>query len=97
MSGQFREIREEMRTLAPHGCSMLTFRTHSAGETGCDVVPGFEYSLFSYFPELSSHDALEKKVLNQELINARLRYVPPEVASAADQKALDPDDAGQGE
>ena len=75
---RFDSLRERIQHLAPDGCEMLTFETHLAVQVGCDVTPGLEYSLFSFFPQFSSEEARAHGVLNGDLLNEALLRSPPE-------------------
>ncbi len=57
---------------------MLTFETHLAVQTGCEVMPGLEYSYFSFFPSLSRKEASAHGVLNAGLLAEHLRRGKPE-------------------
>ena len=57
---------------------MLAFETHLAVETHCDVVPGLEYSYFSFFREMPEPQARAHGVLNRQLLSRGLRQDPPE-------------------
>jgi hypothetical protein len=74
----FDSLRDTIEGLSPGECEMLTFETHLAVQVGCDLTPGLEYSLFSFFPGLSSREASVHGVLNAELLNERLVQSPPE-------------------
>jgi len=71
-------LRERMRKLSPDGCRIMTFQTHLAVETGCELMPGLEYSFFSFFPQLSLEEAEQHGVMNQERLLASLERDPPE-------------------
>jgi len=82
-----------IRRAAPGGCSMLTFETYIAVESGCDVLPGLEYSFFSFFPDLPSEDARAHGVLNRAALIEHLERGRPDfVALTADavEKILNP-------
>lgn len=73
------EIGREIRALAGPECTMLTFQTHLAVASGCRVLPGLEYSVFSFFPELPSAEAERRGVLNRELLAQRVAAQRPEI------------------
>jgi hypothetical protein len=75
---RFAEVRSKLQRLAPHGCTMMTFETYLAVEAQCEVLPGLEYSFFSFFPELSVAEAEEYGVLNQRRLNQRIEQDGPE-------------------
>jgi len=62
----------------PH-CTMLTLETEVAVEAGCRVVPGLEYSYFSYFAELAGDEARRLGVTNLEALRAHVASDPPEL------------------
>jgi hypothetical protein len=76
--GRLAAVRHEIEALTPDGCTMMTFETYLAVETGCDVTPGLEYSYFSFFPEMPVRDARVHGVLNRQLLLFGLRSDPPE-------------------
>ncbi|MBW2422258.1 MAG: hypothetical protein JRH19_27245 [Deltaproteobacteria bacterium] len=57
---------------------MMTFETHIAVETGCDVMPGLEYSFFSFFPEMPDAEAEVHGVLTRSLLIDRIERDRPE-------------------
>ena len=75
----FREVGRELRDLAGPDCTILTMETALALETGCHVLPGLEYSVFSYFPRLPKEEATERGVLNAELLKQRVLELQPEL------------------
>lgn len=75
----FREVAREVRTLAGPGCTIVTMETALAVEAGCRVLPGLEYSLFSYFPHLGDDEAEARGVLNAARLAARVREHRPEL------------------
>jgi hypothetical protein len=75
---RFAELRSTVQRLSPGTCTMLTFETHIAVETGCDVLPGLEYSFFSYFPDLPNDEAARLGVLNRAAILESLEAGRPE-------------------
>jgi hypothetical protein len=76
--GRLAALRDEFQRLTPNGCTMMTFETHLAVETGCDVMPGLEYSYFSFFPDLPHAEARAHGVLNRRLLLDGLRRDSPE-------------------
>jgi len=74
----FDELRTEMHRLSPARCTMMTFETHIAVETGCDVMPGLEYSFFSFFPEMPDAEAEVHGVLTRSLLIDRIERDRPE-------------------
>jgi len=86
-------IARTVRRLAPEACSMLTFESHIAVESGCDLVPGLEYSHFSYFPDLSDEEARAHHVLNRAALLDHLERGQPDfvvLGSGAVEKILNP-------
>jgi len=75
---RLRQIAAELRSLAPDQCTILTLQTSLAAQADCRVFPGLEYSLFSYFPSLSTEEAERHGVLNYELLNRRIGELEPE-------------------
>ena len=75
----FREVAREVRSRAGDSCTMVTMETALAVEAGCRVLPGLEYSMFSYFPGLSDEEAARRGVVNQDLLVARVRDLRPEL------------------
>jgi len=75
---RFAELRTRLERLSPHDCWMMTFETYLAVETGCEVLPGLEYSFFSFFPQLSQSEAQQRGVLNRQLLLDHLQRDPPE-------------------
>ena len=75
----FREVARELRTLAGPDCTIVTMETALAVEAGCRVLPGLEYSLFSYFPHLGDEEAEAHGVLNAVRLVARIREQAPEL------------------
>jgi len=76
--GRLAALRDRIQQLTPDGCTMLTFETHLAVETGCGVTPGLEYSYFSFFPDMTVAQARRHGVLNRRLLLRGLRRQPPE-------------------
>jgi len=65
---------------ARHGpdCSALTLETHLAVEAGCRLLPGLEYSHFSYFPQLTPEEAAARGVLDFERLREQVAAHPPD-------------------
>ncbi len=79
--GRLAALRGELQRLTPGGCTMMTFETHLAVETGCHVMRGLEYSYFSFFPDLPPAEARARGVLNRRMLLDRLgRDLPEYVA-----------------
>jgi hypothetical protein len=76
---QFRSVGRELRELAGRDCTILTLETALALETGCRVVPGLEYSLFSYFGRLDDDEARARGVLNASLLQEAVEELRPEL------------------
>jgi hypothetical protein len=76
---QLRSLAQDLRRLAPAKCMILTFQTYVTTETGCRTLPGLEYSVFSYFPDMSTAEADRRGVLNRTLLNQRLVEFLPEL------------------
>jgi hypothetical protein len=77
---RFAELRQDLRALAPDHCRVLTSRPYFGTETGCRLVGGLEYSIFSFFPDLPDEEARSHSVLNRNLLNRTIREDPPEFA-----------------
>lgn len=78
----FQAFHRTSRKLAKAGgshCTMLTFQTQLAVESGCRILPGLDYSLFSYFPGLSLEEAIARGVLNLELLRQRVAQHKPDL------------------
>lgn len=75
----FRQVGAELRTIAGSDCTIVTMETALAVETGCRVLPGLEYSLFSYFPRLGNEAAERRGVLNRARLVSRIREQRPEL------------------
>jgi hypothetical protein len=75
---RFDDLRDTVQRLAPDGCEILTFETHLAVQIGCEVTPGLEYSLFSFFPLYSAQEARMRGVLNTDLLIEHLVRDSPE-------------------
>jgi hypothetical protein len=85
--GRLAAVRSEIEELTPNGCTMLTFETYLARESGCDVTPGLEYSYFSFFPDMLFRDARDRGVLNRQLLLYGLRSDPPEYVAVTHRAA----------
>jgi hypothetical protein len=81
---RFTDLRSTLRGLSPERCTMLTFETQIALETGCDVLPGLEYSSFSFFPDLPDDEAAKHGVLNRDSIERSLERGQPEFVLLTD-------------
>jgi hypothetical protein len=77
--GHFREVAREIRETVPGECTIATMETALAVETGCRVLSGLEYSLFSYFPRLDDETATKFGVVNAALLASRVRADRPEL------------------
>ena len=75
----FRDVARSVRAHAGQQCTMVTMETALAVEAGCRVLPGLEYSLFSYFPRLSDEQARRRGVVNRNLLVQRVREHRPEL------------------
>jgi hypothetical protein len=75
----FRKVGRELRDLAGPDCTILTMETALALETGCHVLPGLEYSIFSYFPMRAKKEVEKRGVLNAELLKQRVLELQPEL------------------
>jgi hypothetical protein len=76
---RLREVGREVRKLAGPDCTMVTFQTHLAVEAGCRPLPGLEYSLFSFLPDLPRDTAEARGVLTPELLDRRVAELRPEL------------------
>jgi len=83
----FREVGRELRELAGPSCTMVTFQTQLAVEAGCHVLPGLEYSHFSYFRDMSDEVATDRGVLNLALLDRRVAALRPELIAVSRQDA----------
>lgn len=79
----FRHVAGELEQLGGPDCTMLTFETELAVESGCRVFPGLEYSYFSYFAELPSEEARRRGVANLTLLRERVARIRPELIALA--------------
>jgi hypothetical protein len=86
----FRELGRALARRHGPDCVALTFETHLAVEAGCRVLPGLEYSLFSYFPELDTETARAHGVLDVALLREAVAKHPPDwvAVSAAHARIL---------
>ena len=82
----FRRVAEELGKLGGPRCTMLTFETELAVEAGCSVVPGLEYSFFSYFADLPTEEARRLGVANL----AAASRARPRLAARADRARAGP-------
>jgi hypothetical protein len=81
-AASFASFRRAAQQLADRGgpdCTMLTFETELAVEAGCRVLPGLEYSFFSYFAQLPTEEAARRGVINLALLRQRVADSPPEL------------------
>jgi hypothetical protein len=74
-----RVVGRTLRGLGGDECSIVTLQTHLAIESGCRPTQGLEYSLFSYFRELSNAEAAAEGVLNPALLDRRIADTRPEL------------------
>jgi hypothetical protein len=74
----FREVGRDLGALLGPDCTMVTFQTHLAIESGCRLLPGLEYSFFSYFADLPDTEAEKYAVLTPKLLNQRIGELRPE-------------------
>lgn len=70
-----------VRRLAPDARVLLTQDTYLAVEAGLDVPAGMEMGPFSYFPDLSTEQARQRRVLNGELLRRTLAESEAPVAA----------------
>jgi hypothetical protein len=75
----FHETSAALGALGGPGCTMLTLETEVAVEAGCRVVPGLEYSYFSYFAELPDEEARRLGVTNLAQLRERVASDPPDL------------------
>ena len=75
----FQRVAAELARLGGPHCTMLTLETELAVEAGCRVLPGLEYSFFSYFAELPSDEARRRGVLDLAALRERVADVRPEL------------------
>jgi hypothetical protein len=89
--GSFPEFRAEAQRIGRRAgapdCTMATFQTHLAVEAGCRVLPGLEYSLFSFHADMDSREAARRGVLNGERFERALERVRPELVAVTRQYA----------
>jgi hypothetical protein len=62
-----------LASVAPPDTTLATMETYLAVESGLTVAPGWEMSLFSYFPARSDPDVRTLGVLNEGIIAEQLR------------------------
>ena len=74
----FRQIGRDLNALLGPDCTMVTFQTHLAIESGCRLLPGLEYSFFSYSADLPAADAEKYAVLTPSRLDQRIGEIRPE-------------------
>jgi hypothetical protein len=86
----FHRTSQKLAKIGGSDCTILTFQTQLAVESGCRVLPGLDYSLFSYFSDLSAEEATAKGVLSLELLRQRVAEYKPDliVVGRADPSLL---------
>jgi hypothetical protein len=75
----FQRVGADLARLGGPRCTMLTLETELAVEAGCRVLPGLEYSFFSYFAELPSDEAQRRGVANLAALRDRVSDVRPDL------------------
>lgn len=68
-----------IRNNTPEDGKLLLFSTYAAVEADRKVLPGFEMSLFSYYPDWDNDKAEKYRVVNRYLLN---RYIAEKSADA---------------
>jgi hypothetical protein len=69
---ELREVAAYLRSVVPPGGTLATLDTYVAVESGLSVAPGWEMSLFSFFPQLSEEQARRYRVLSIEGVRSAL-------------------------
>jgi hypothetical protein len=80
---KFQGLADELGKLGGPDCTILTFQTNLAVEAGCDLLPGLEYSFFSYFVGTPSDEAEEMGVISGALLRKRVAALRPELIAIA--------------
>jgi len=75
----FRQVAYQLRALGGPNCTMLTFQSDLAVEADCALLPGLEYSYFSFFPDATTQEAETLGVINRELLYQRVAEILPEL------------------
>ena len=75
----FQRVAAELARLGGPRCTMLTLETELAVEAGCRVLPGLEYSFFSYFAELPNDEARRRGVVNLAALRERVSEARPDL------------------
>jgi hypothetical protein len=78
---QIRDAARRLEKLDPGGDLILTQDLYMAVEMGRKVPEGLEMGPFSYFPELSEHEAKSIHVMNTQLMEKLLRDAPCKLAA----------------
>ncbi len=78
-----RETAARVRALAGNRGLLLTQDTYLAVEAGLRVPRGLELGPFSYYPELDTATARERRVVNRELMDGLLRTSQARVAAVS--------------
>ncbi len=79
----FQQTGRDLSALLGPDCTMVTFQTHLAIEAGCRLLPGLEYSMFSYFTDLADADAESYGVLTPQRLDERIREFRPEAIAVS--------------
>ncbi len=73
------EMSNYIKNHTPENGKLLVFSTYAAVQANRDVLPGFEMSLFSYYPDWSDDKTKKYNVVNRHLLN---EYIESKNASA---------------
>ena len=76
---QVEDFADAVKGKAPDGGKLLAFNTILAVESGMDVLPGTEISMFSYFPSWENEKAKKYHVVNKEILDG---YIESKAAAA---------------
>lgn len=78
---KLREVARFIKSLDPKGRLLLTQDPYLAIESGKQLPQGLELGQFSFFPQMSDEEAMERRVLNRNLFEALLKNCDAKVAA----------------
>jgi len=76
---EIEEMANYIKNHTPEDGKLLIFSTYAAVQANREVLPGFEMSLFSYYPDWSNDKTETYRVINKHLLN---QYIESKSASA---------------
>jgi len=76
---EIEEMADYIRNHTPEDGKLLVFSTYVAVQAERDVLPGFEMSIFSYYPYWSTEKAEKYHVINRDLLH---QYIKSKSAAA---------------